>query len=163
MAEHGPLSLVVAIEPPDQPAVATLLALSDAVAARLYPGAFRQPLNPATLSRPDFTLFVARNTQGQALGCAALLDLADGTGELKRMIVDPDHAGQGVGRHIVTAILQSARQRALRAVLLEVGIRNVEARRLYEHAGFRDRGPFGRYEQTPIATFMEITLSERAG
>jgi putative acetyltransferase len=157
------MQITVAIEPPDQPAVATLLQLSDAVAARLYPGAFRQPLNPATLSRPNITLFVARDDQGQALGCAALLDLGDGTGELKRMIVDPDHAGQGVGRHLVTAILQSARQRALRAVLLEVGIRNVEARRLYQRAGFRARGPFGGYQQTPIATFMEIALEEPAG
>ena len=156
-------SVSIAIEPPDQPAVAALLQLSDAIAARLYPGAFRQPLNPATLSRPDITLFVARDTQCQALGCAALLDLGDGNGELKRMIVDPDHAGQGVGRHLVTAILQSARQRGLRAVLLEVGIRNVEARRLYERAGFRDRGPFGSYEPTPIATFMEIALEEAAG
>lgn len=157
------MQITVAIEPPDQPAVATLLQLSDAVAARLYPGAFRQPLTPATLSRPDITLFVARDDQGHALGCAALLDLGDGTGELKRMIVDPDHAGRGVGRHLVTAILQSARQRPLRAVLLEVGIRNVEARRLYQRAGFRARGPFGGYQQTPIATFMEIALEEPAG
>ncbi|TPP10276.1 GNAT family N-acetyltransferase [Rhizobium glycinendophyticum] len=153
------MQIIFAMEPPDQPAIATLLALSDAVAARLYPGAFRQPLNPATLSRPGITLFVARDTKGRALGCAALLDLGDGTAELKRMIVDPDHAGQGVGRHLVAAILQSARQRAIRAVLLEVGIRNVEARRLYERAGFRNRGPFGRYEHTPIATFMECTLA----
>lgn len=154
-----PLAITVAIEPPDQPAIATLLQISDAVAARLYPGAFRQFLNPATLSRPGITLFVARDETGRALGCAALLDLGDGTAELKRMIVDPDHAGQGVGRHLVTAILQSARERNLRAVLLEVGIRNVEARRLYERAGFRNRGPFGRYEQSAIATFMECTLA----
>lgn len=154
-----PLAITVAIEPPDQPAIATLLQISDAVAARLYPGAFRQPLNPATLSRPDITLFVARDETGRALGCAALLDLGDCTAELKRMIVDPDHAGQGVGRHLVSTILHSARERKLRAVLLEVGIRNVEARRLYERAGFRNRGPFGRYKQSPIATFMECILA----
>lgn len=163
MAEHGRYPFTVAIEPPDQPAVATLLQQSDAVAARLYPGAFRQPLNPATLSRPDITLFVARDAAGHALGCAVLLDLGDGTAELKRMIVDPKHAGQGVGRHLVTAILQAARERGYRSVLLEVGIRNVEARRLYERAGFRDRGPFGGYEPTPIATFMEIALDKAAG
>ncbi|WP_165826120.1 GNAT family N-acetyltransferase [Rhizobium wuzhouense] len=156
------MQITVTIEPPDQPAVATLLRQSDAIAARLYPGAFRQPLTPATLSRPGIALFVAREDHGQALGCAALLDLGDGTGELKRMIVDPDHAGQGVGRHLVTAILQSARARGFRSVLLEVGIRNVEARRLYESAGFRNRGPFGRYEPTPIATFMEADLTRRA-
>lgn len=39
-----------------------------------------------------------------------------------------------------------------------VGIGNVEAQRLYESCGFRDRGPFGRYKQTSIATFMQIDL-----
>ncbi|MDH4442071.1 MAG: GNAT family N-acetyltransferase [Rhizobium sp.] len=157
------MQVTVAIEPPDQPAVATLLQQSDAVAARLYPGAFRQSLNPATLSRPEIALFLARDEMGHALGCAALVDLGDGTAELKRMIVDPAHAGQGVGRRLLTAILQSARARGYRSVLLEVGIRNVEARRLYESAGFRDRGPFGRYALTPIATFMEIALEEANG
>jgi putative acetyltransferase len=150
----------VAVEPPDQPDIQRLLDLSDAVAARLYPGAFRQPLNAATLSRPEITLFVARDAAGHALGCAALLDLGDGTAELKRMIVDPEHAGRGVGRQLVNAILDAGRQRNLRAVLLEVGIRNVEARRLYERVGFSDRGPFGRYVETPIATFMEFDLTE---
>lgn len=95
---------------------------------------------------------------GVAVGCAALLDLSDGTAELKRMIVDPQHAGQGVGRLLLQTLLQAARQRAFNAVLLKVGIRNVEARRLYQSVAFRDRGPFGRYQQTEIATFMEIEL-----
>ncbi|MBX9467378.1 MAG: GNAT family N-acetyltransferase [Rhizobium sp.] len=146
----------------DQPEIQRLLDLSDSVAARLYPSAFRQPLNRATLSRPEIALYVARNVADigarRALGCAALMDLSDGTAELKRMIVDPAHAGQGVGRSLLLAILQGARERGFTAVLLEVGIRNVEARRLYESCGFRDRGPFGRYAQTPIATFMEIYL-----
>ncbi|MCZ8177639.1 MAG: GNAT family N-acetyltransferase [Rhizobium sp.] len=87
-----------------------------------------------------------------------MVDLSDGTAELKRMIVDPEHAGQGIGRALLLAILQAARERGIPAVLLEVGIRNIEARRLYESVGFRDRGPFGTYCQTPIATFMEMDL-----
>lgn len=148
----------VGIEPADHPDIQRLLDLSDAVAARLYPGAFRQPLKAATLERPDTTLFVARNAAGHAYGCVSLLDQGDSTAELKRMIVDPQHARHGIGRLLLQTLLQAARQRGFDAVRLEVGIRNVEARRLYESAGFRDRGPFGRYEQTPIATFMQIDL-----
>lgn len=152
----------VAKEPADQPEIQRLLDLSDAVAASLYPGAFRQPLNSATLSRPDIALYVARNTadiEGScAVGCAALLDLSDGTAELKRMIVDPEYANRGIGSGLVHAALEGARQRGMRSVLLEVGIRNIKARRLYERAGFRDRGPFASYRDTPIATFMEISL-----
>ncbi|MFN4206512.1 MAG: GNAT family N-acetyltransferase [Agrobacterium albertimagni] len=150
--------LLIAVEPADQPDIQRLLDLSDAVAARLYPGAFRQSLTAASLALPSVTLFVARDASRCALGCAALMDLSDGTVELKRMIVDPDHAGQGVGRKLLLGLLQAARERGLCSVLLEVGIRNVAARRLYESVGFRDRGPFGNYRQTPIATFMQIEL-----
>lgn len=158
MEKHSPRSCVVAIELPNQPEIQHLLDLSDAVAARLYPGAFRLPLNAVSLDRSDVVLLVARNPSGRALGCAALMELPDGTAELKRMIVDLDHAGQGVGRSLLLAILQAAKERGILSLLLEVGIRNVEARRLYESLGFRDRGPFGSYEQTPIATFMQIDL-----
>ncbi len=157
MQEHRPQSCLVAVEPPDQPDVDRLLQMSNAVAERLYPGEYRRPINGRSLDAPGSLLFMAR-LDGVAVGCAALLDLSDGAAELKRMIVDPDYAGQGVGRSIVLAILQAARGRGITAVLLEVGIRNIEARRLYESCGFRDRGPFGSYKQTPIATFMQIDL-----
>ncbi len=152
------MTIDVAVVAADQAEIDRLLALSDAVALRLYPGAFRQPLTAAALARPDISVFVARDDAGRALGCAALVDLLEGVAELKRMIVDPDHAGQGVGRALLLAVLQVAKERGIHSVLLEVGIRNVDARRLYESVGFRDRGPFGRYEQTPIATFMQIDL-----
>ncbi|MFN3363977.1 MAG: GNAT family N-acetyltransferase [Allorhizobium sp.] len=97
--------LLIAVEPADQPDIQRLLDLSDAVAARLYPGAFRQSLTAASLALPTVTLFIARDASGQALGCAALMDLSDGAVELKRMIVDPDHAGKGVGRSLLSAIL----------------------------------------------------------
>lgn len=158
MAERRQQQLVIAVEAADQPETQRLLDLSDAVAARLYPGAFRQSLTAASLALPSVTLSVARDASRQALGCAALIDLPDGTAELKRMIVDPQHAGQGVGRKLLLGLLQTAKERGIRSVVLEVGIRNVEARRLYESVGFRDRGPFGSYEQTPIATFMQIEL-----
>ncbi len=157
MQEHRAQSCLIAVEPPDQPDVDRLLQMSNAVAEHMYPGAYRQPISGRSLDGPGLLLFMAR-LDGVAAGCAALPDLSDGTAELKRMIVDPDHAGQGVGRLLLQTLLQAARQRAFNAVLLEVGIRNLEARRLYESVGFRDRGPFGRYQQTEIATFMEIEL-----
>lgn len=158
MREGDDLSVQVSLEPPDQPDIQRLFDLSDAVAARLYPGAFRQPLKASGLARPGIALFVARNRQARALGCVALFDLGDGKAELKRMIVDPDHARQGVGHSLLQAVLQEAASSGFGQVLLEVGIRNVEARRLYQRVGFRDRGPFAAYRQTPIATFMQIDL-----
>lgn len=157
MPELSQQFLTASIEPADQPDIDRLLALSDAVAARLYPGEYRRPLTGAALARGDVSVLVAR-LEGKAVGCLALFDHSDGTVELKRMIIDPDHAGQGFGRALVRTALDVCLRRGARAVLLEVGIHNVEARKLYETMGFRDRGPFGNYQQTPIATFMEYAL-----
>lgn len=150
--------ICVAVEASDQQDIDRLLAVSDAVAARLYPGEFRRPLTGRTLADTKALMFIARDASGRALGCAALMDLPDGTAELKRLIIDPQHAGKGVGRSLLSAILQAARERGLRTVVLEVGVHNVAARRLYESVGFRDCGPFGDYRQTAIATFMQIDL-----
>ena len=92
----GALSLVVAVEPPGQEAVAALLRLSDEIAASLYPGEPRRGLNPATLAGPGIHLLVARE-DGVALGCCAVFEAPDGTAELKRMVVHPAARGQGAG------------------------------------------------------------------
>ena len=65
--------ITVAVETPHQAAVAALLRQSDAVAAALYPGAFRRAIDPASLDRPGTTLLVARQA-GRAAGCCALFD-----------------------------------------------------------------------------------------
>lgn len=158
MPELSQQFLTASIEPADQPDIDRLLALSDAVAARLYPGEYRRPLTGAALARDDVAVLIAR-LEGKAVGGLALFDLGDGTVELKRMIIDPDHAGQGFGRALVRTALDVCLQRGISVVQLEVGIRNLEARKLYASIGFSDRGPFGPYQQTPVATFMECRLA----
>lgn len=157
MPELSQQFLTASIEPADQPDIDRLLALSDAVAARLYPGEYRRPLTGAALARGDVSVLVAR-LEGKAVGCLALFDHGDGAVELKRMIIDPDHSGQGYGRALVRTALDVCLQRGISVVLLEVGIHNLEARKLYASMGFRDRGPFSPYQQTQVATFMECRL-----
>ncbi|KPF46880.1 GNAT family N-acetyltransferase [Rhizobium sp. AAP43] len=151
----GPVS--IHIEPADQSDVDRLLQLSDAVAARLYPGEYRKPITGKVLDSAGIEVFVAR-LKDKAIGCVASFDLGDGVVELKRLIVDPDHQGQGIGRALVCAMLEACRRRDIRAVVLEVGIRNIEARQLYEKLGFRNRDAFGNYQPTPVATFMQYDL-----
>lgn len=66
----GEKTVSVTAERPDQPGIERLLDLSDAVAARLYPGAFRQPITAETLRRADVTLLVARATRRAAHAAA---------------------------------------------------------------------------------------------
>lgn len=151
------MSVTVAVESPRQPEVAALLRISDAIAAELYPGEPRRALNPETLDAPGIHLLVAR-AAGRALGCCALFESADGTAELKRMVVDPAHQGQGIGLTLLSGAEALARGQGVALLRLEVGIRNVAGEALYRRAGFRDCAPFGAYRASPISRFLEKPL-----
>jgi len=73
--------LVVGVEPPKQAEVLDLLRQSDAYSAALYPVEGRRPLGVEALSAPSVHFLVAR-LDGVAVGCCALIELGDGTGEL---------------------------------------------------------------------------------
>jgi GNAT superfamily N-acetyltransferase len=70
-------------------------------------------------------------------GCVALHDLGDGTCEMKRMFVPPQHRGRGVGGSLVKHIVSDARAAGFRLMRLDTSHRQDEAMRLYEKAGFR--------------------------
>jgi putative acetyltransferase len=150
--------LTVSEETSRQKEVAELLRQSDAVAARLYPGEYRRPLNPETLAAPGIAVFVARDEEGRAAGCCALFDSGDGTAELKRMIVDERFRGRGVGRALLDGVEAAAIAKGLRAVRMEVGIRNTEAQAMYRRAGYGERAAFGAYKPSPISLFFEKAL-----
>lgn len=50
--------------------------------------------------------------------------------------VDPDHRGKGVGKELMTRLLDEARDLSARAITLEVRESNQSAIRLYERTGF---------------------------
>lgn len=149
----------VRVEPPLQAEVSALLAKSDAVAAALYPGEYRRAITAASLAKPDISVVVAR-FDGKAIGLCVVFDRGDGSAELKRMVVDAGSRGAGAG----TVLLQKAEAEALRlgakVMLLEVGIRNTEAQRLYLRCGYRPCEAFPPYTQTPISLFMKRLLNE---
>ena len=151
--------VIVREESPLQAEVAALLRESDAVAALLYPGEYRRPLNLGTLSAPGIRLFVARGEDGAAAGCCALFEGGDGTAELKRMIVGAAHRGRGAGAALLRGVEEAAPRLGLRLIRLEVGIRNIGAQGLYRRMGYRDRGPFAPYEASPLSLFLEKALS----
>lgn len=151
------MSVTVAVETPRQPEVAALLALSDAIAAELYPGEPRRALNPGTLDAPGIHLLVARRN-GAAAGCCALFEGPEGTAELKRMVAEPSHQGQGVGHALLEGAEALARELGITRMQIEVGTRNTAGEALYRRAGNRDRAPFGGYRASPISRFLEKPL-----
>ena len=97
---------------------------------------------------------------GALIGCGALKDLGDGTGEIKSMHTRQALRGRGLGRLMLEHILGEARRRGYTALWLETGSMDafIPARRLYEAYGFTYCGPFGDYSEDPHSVFMTLAL-----
>jgi putative acetyltransferase len=148
--------LTIEVERAERDDVRVLLEVVSSWSAELYPPESRHGLDLTAYTRPDVTLFVARE-DGVALGCGAYQLQGDGSAELKSMFVVPEARGRGVGRAILAAIEEALSGRVT-TLRLETGVKQPEAIRLYESAGFRCRGPFGRYREDPLSIFMEKPL-----
>jgi len=98
--------------------------------------------------------------EGALLGCGALKDLGNGTGEIKSMHTREVLRGRGLGRRMLEHILAEARRRNYSALYLETGSMDafIPARRLYEAYGFDYCGPFGDYTEDPHSVFMCLPL-----
>lgn len=99
--------------------------------------------------------------EGRLIGCGALKDLGDGSGEIKSMHTREALRGRGLGRVMLEFILGEARRRGYTALWLETGSMDafLPARRLYEAYGFTYCGPFGDYVDDPNSTFMTLKLA----
>lgn len=97
---------------------------------------------------------------GALIGCGALKELADGTGEIKSMHTREVLRGRGLGRRMLEHILAEARRRGYTALWLETGSMDafIPARKLYEAYGFSYCGPFGDYSDDPNSVFMNLSL-----
>lgn len=81
-----------------------------------------------------------------------------GVAEVKRMFVDPSARGQGVAGQILATLEAIARQAGYRAVQLETGLRQPEAIRLYEKAGYHPIPNYGQYANEPLSVCFEKYL-----
>ncbi|MBV8657699.1 MAG: GNAT family N-acetyltransferase [Burkholderiales bacterium] len=145
--------MTITFESPDQPEVITLIAELDAYQDSLYPPESRHALDLASLKQANVLFAVARNTDGQAIGCGAIV-LNPEFGELKRMYVSPIARGQGVARRLLQQLESAAIRVGCTQLKLETGPYQPEALALYGAAGYTRRGPFGDYSDDPLSVFM---------
>lgn len=85
--------------------------------------------------RPPAGRFLLATRDGQPMGCVGL-KLHDGWGEIKRMWVDPDVRGAGLGRRLLRAVEDAARTAGVRAVRLDTNGHLSEAIAMYRSAGY---------------------------
>jgi len=151
------VSVTIAIEPPRQPDVETLLAGSEAFAAELYPPDSCYLMNVSELEAPEVEVFVAR-IDGVALGMAALVSRGDGSAELKRLFVDDRARGQRLAGGLLDAIEAHARDAGVGVIQLETGPQSFAALALYDRHGYKRIPNFGPYVGDEFSVCMEKAL-----
>jgi putative acetyltransferase len=104
--------------------------------------------------------FVSFRDDDTVLGVAAIKELGAAHGEVKSMHTAAEARGRGVGRALLSHLLDTARARGYQRVSLETGTTPgfAAARALYESVGFTPAGPFGGYPQTEDNTFYSLAL-----
>jgi ribosomal protein S18 acetylase RimI-like enzyme len=113
---------------------------------------------PGAYAPPRGALLAARDGDRLA-GCVALRPIDDETCEMKRLYVRPEQRGSGLGRRLVEAIVDAARERGYRRMRLDTTPGMEAAQALYEELGFREIAP---YTHNPVAgtRFLQLELSE---
>jgi putative acetyltransferase len=111
---------------------------------------------PGKYAEPSGALLLSR-AGGDACGCVALRRIDEHTCEMKRLYVRAGFRDLGVGRELVSRILDAARQKRYTHIRLDTLPSMTSAIRLYRGFGFREIAP---YVFNPIqgALFMEKTL-----
>jgi putative acetyltransferase len=147
------ISMRIALEAANQPEVLALIEQLDAYQKPLYPAESHHGIDIPALSEPNVIFAVARDEQGQAIGCGAIV-LETDYGELKRMFTLPNHRGKGIARSLLLLLESEAQARGCQQFMLETGYLQAEAIALYERFGYSRRGPFGSYNEDPNSVFM---------
>jgi len=101
---------------------------------------------PGDYAPPSGALLVGV-VNGQVAALVAYRRFAEGIAEMKRLYVAPEVRGLGVGRALITALLERARASGYRTMYLDTLPTMGDAQRLYESLGFRDIPP---YYGTPL-------------
>lgn len=123
----------------------------DAVVA-IETDAFSSPWRRETfldlVGRPNLELLVMEHRDAGIIGYAVLWCIMD-QGELANMAVTPAFRGRGLGGFLLARVLETAGERGIEAVFLEVRVSNERASRLYERFGFVDVGTRRDYYDSP--------------
>ena len=150
-------ALEIAVASPTEPESSALTSVLDDYLRALYPPEQNYLLSVEGLLQPGVTFVVAR-ADAAVLGCGAILRHGREYVEIKRMFVQPWARGKRIGERILRYLEEMGRKEGFPLARLETGIRQPEALRLYEHAGYYRVGAFGDYEPGSLSVFMERTL-----
>jgi GNAT superfamily N-acetyltransferase len=107
---------------------------------------------------PDGALLLAK-VDGKPVGCVMAHKIGEGVCEMKRMFVQPEFHGLGLGRALASKLIEVARRQGYRSMRLDTGPFQLEAQALYGALGFRR---IDCYYNCPEDLKKELVFMERA-
>ena len=93
---------------------------------------------PEQFVPPRGAFLVGYDDEGRAVCGGGLKSHGHGVVELKRMYVVPEARGRGIGRALLVALEDAARELGYGTARLDTGPQQPEAEHLYRSAGYRD-------------------------
>ncbi|NML26393.1 carbonate dehydratase [Zoogloea dura] len=109
---------------------------------------------PGAYSAPAGRLFFAE-MDGRPAGCIGIRPTTDGVCEMKRLYVEPELRGNGVGRELALAAIKAAKALGYRKMMLDTLPAMRIAVKLYRELGFKEAPA---YYPTPIEGTMFLAL-----
>jgi putative acetyltransferase len=106
----------------------------------------------------DINHVVVAYAEGKAVGCGAIKHYVDNIAEVKRMYVSPDVRGKGIAMQILAELEEWAKELSFGACILETGVSQPEAIRLYEKAGYITIPNYGQYVGVESSVCMRKEL-----
>jgi GNAT superfamily N-acetyltransferase len=144
-------------EPYDGPVAQQLIAAVQLEYVARYGGPDTTPVEPDEFAPPQGRFVVGYlGTEPVAMGGIRLL--GSGAAEVKRMYVVPSARGRGLARAVLAHLEHLGREMGAGRIVLETGLRQPEAMRLYETSGYRRIDGFGHYRDEPESVSYGKTL-----
>jgi|SRR6185437_6333553 len=106
---------------------------------------------------PSGALFIAYVASDVA-GCIGLRSIDSLTGEMKRLYVRPAYRSLGLGKHLIDAVINSARQAGYRELRLDTLPSMASAQALYHRLGFVEIPPYND-KHLPGTRFFSLELA----
>ncbi|MFU0921889.1 GNAT family N-acetyltransferase [Kluyvera sichuanensis] len=148
----------IAITPSTDPTVNALIAELDRYQSTLYPEESNHLLDLTSLPQNQLIVMVIRKGE-EAVGCGAIVLDDTGSGEMKRVFINPTHRGQRLGEKLLAELETAALQRGCRTLQLETGIHQHAAICLYQRCGYEVCDAFAPYQPDPLSVFMVKPLA----
>ena len=109
---------------------------------------------PGRYSAPSGRLFFAE-LDGKPAGCVGIRSATEGVCEMKRLYVEPETRGHGVGRELALAGIKAAKSLGYRKIMLDTLPAMRIAVKLYRELGFKEAPA---YYPTPVEGTMFLAL-----